>query len=275
MVLFWKWLQETKKLSKSTSSSYVIGASSFFSYYDLDLKLRGKIPDTQMKLDINIPTLENLQTMFRLSDIQGKTLLSLMGDCPCRIGELVERVIPQMKNKEFMIESAKEGIVGKVYLSDGTLELVNQLDKAGLTLPATKRGLSLMLERVCKIAGIPAFNPQLMRKVFFTTACNLNINRDILRVLMFKSLSKDVLTYLLSREELRQAWQQIINALPLEKQVNGKIDTLKDAIDLVMKVQRKMIEKELESEVSYHRGQYMELVEKPTDRQVLERYLES
>jgi hypothetical protein len=37
MVMFWKWLQD-KKLSKSTSSSYVFGAAAFFSYCDLDLK---------------------------------------------------------------------------------------------------------------------------------------------------------------------------------------------------------------------------------------------
>jgi hypothetical protein len=92
---------------------------------------------------------------------------------------------------------------------------------------------------------------------------------------MFKSVPKDILSYLLNREELREAWKQITNSIPLEKQVNGKIDTLKDAIDLVMKVQRKMIEKELDSEMSYHRGQYMELITKPTDREVLERYLKS
>jgi hypothetical protein len=70
IIMFWKFLQEKKNLSKSTSSSYVFGASAFFSYYDLDLKLKGRIPDTKMKLDVNIPTLEftdNVQTR-RLAD---------------------------------------------------------------------------------------------------------------------------------------------------------------------------------------------------------------
>jgi integrase len=230
MVMFWNWLQEEKGLSKSTSSSYVFGASAFFSYYDLDLKLKGKIPDTQMKLDFNIPTLENLQTMFRLSDLQSKTLLSLMRDVPCRVGDLVSKVIPKMSEKEFLIESEKENVVGKVYLSNETLELSNQLDKAGQALPTTKRGIAKMLERMCKTAGIPAFNPHLMRKIFFTTASNLNINRDIIKVLTFKSVGKDILTYLLNREELRKAWQEITNAIPLENKSsgNGKVTSLEE-----------------------------------------------
>ena len=268
MVMFWNWLQEEKGLSKSTSSSYVFGASAFFSYYDLDLKLRGKIPDTVMKLDVNVPTLENLQTMFRLADLQGKTLLSLMRDCPCRAGDLVERVIPQMKSEEFMIESEKEGVVGKVYLSTQTLELSNQLVKAGLSLPRTKRGIALLLERACKKSGIPAFNPQVMRKFFFSVGCNLNVNRDILRVLMFKSVGKDVLTYILNREELREAWFQIIIAIPLEPKNNTKSD--RETLDLVMRCLRRLIEERMPIE----KGEAIYEVGPPTDREVLVQYIQ-
>lgn len=243
IVMFWKWLQTEKGLSKSTSSSYVFGASAFFSYYDLDLKLKGKIPDTQMKLDVNIPTLENLQTMFRLGDLQTKTLLSLMRDCPCRVGDLAQRVIPRIKDKEFLIESQKENVVGKVYISSETLELNDQMVKAGLALPTTKRGLAMMLTRICKISGLPTFNPHIMRKVFFTTACNLNINRDLIRVLMCKSLSKDVLGYILNREGLRQAWQQIVGAISLESKANGRVGAVEQEL-AAMKETLTSLEKE-------------------------------
>jgi integrase len=275
IVLFWKWLQEEKKLSKGTSSSYVFGASAFFSYYDLDLKLKGKIPDTSMKLDVNVPTLENLETMFRLGDLQTKALLSIMRDCPCRVGDLAERVIPRIKDQEFLIESEKENTIGKVYFSDSTLELDNQLEKAGLGLPTTKRGIAKMIERICKVADLPIFNPHIMRKIFFTTASNLNINRDIIRVLMFKSVPKDVLTYLLNRSELREAWQQITNAIPLEKKANGKIGNLQEALDIVMRVQRKRIEKELSLQGYQIPSQGLGLIVKKTDKEVLEEYLKS
>jgi hypothetical protein len=274
IVLFWKWLQKDKGLSRNTASSYCIGAGAFFSYYDLELKLKGKIPDTSMKIDINVPTLENLQTLFRLGDLQTKALLSVMRDCPCRVGDLAKKVIPRMTEGTFLIESEKELVPGRCYISDMTVELGTQLQKSGLELPTTKRGIGKMLERICNIAGIPVFNPQIMRKIFFDTGCNLNINRDILGVLMFKAVNKDILTYLLSRNELREAWQQIINALPLEK-ANGKVSNLQEALDLVMKVQRKQIEKELQLQGYDITSQGMGLIVKKTDREILEEYLQS
>jgi hypothetical protein len=42
---FWKWMQKEKKLSESSSSSYVFGICSFFSFFDLGLKLKKLIPD--------------------------------------------------------------------------------------------------------------------------------------------------------------------------------------------------------------------------------------
>jgi hypothetical protein len=147
-----------------------------------------------------------------------------------------------MKESEFMIESEKANVVGKTYLSAETLELGSQLAKADLTLPTSKRGVAKMLERICKVAGLPAMNPHVMRKIFFTTACNLNINRDIIRVLMFKGLGKDILAYILNRGELRQAWEQITNAIPLEKKNNGTVSL---NVDLIAKALARLITREL------------------------------
>jgi hypothetical protein len=204
--------------------------------------------------------------MFRLGDLQTKTLLSIMRDCPARVGDLVERVIPRIKENEFLIESEKENVVGKVYISQETQDLYGQLEKASLTLPTTKRGISKMLERICKVCGLPAYNPHILRKVFFTTASNLNINRDILRVLMFKSIAKDVLTYLLNREELGQAWQQIINAIPLEKPT-GKADS---NIDDIARALARLIKKEM----TYPTVGLGLLVEEPP-METIRRFLES
>lgn len=154
VILFWKWLQEEKKLSANTSSSYVIAVRSFFSYFDLDLKLKGKIPDTKMRIERYTPTLEDLQKIYRLGDIQTKAVLSLMRDCPARIGDLVKRVIPRIKKKEFLIESEKETVVGKVYVSMETLQLFKQLEEAGVSLPKTKRGVGKLLEKACRIANL-------------------------------------------------------------------------------------------------------------------------
>lgn len=244
VILFWKWLQENKGLSENTSSSYVIGVQSFFSYFDLPLKLKGKIPDTRMKLERYQPTLEDFQKIYRLGDLQTKAVLSLMRDCPARVGDLVKKVIPRIKEKEFLIESEKETVVGKVYISEETLTLFKQLKEADLSLPRTKRGIGKLLEKASRIANIPKFNPQLMRKYFFTIATNLNLNRDIVRVLTFKSVSKDILTYWLNREDLRDFWKKVINAIPLESRPNGRISSVEEMVALLSRVLIKLIEEE-------------------------------
>jgi len=244
IVLFWKWMQNKKELSASTSSSYVFGISSFFSYYDLDLKLKGKIPDTKIKIEKYQPTLEDFQKIYRLNDLQTKSLVSLMRDVPARVGDLVKRVIPRVPEKEFLIESEKEGVVGKCYISEETLELYKQMEKANLSLPTTKRGIAKLLERACNVADVPKFNPHLIRKYFFTVGINLNINRDILRVLMFKSVSKDVLTYLLNRTELKDAWKLVVNAIPLEPRANGRVTDVEEMTTLLARALIKLIERE-------------------------------
>jgi integrase len=272
IVLFWKFLQDKKKLSKSTASNYVFGASSFFSYYDLELRLKNKIPDTQMKIDVNIPTLENLQNCFRLGDLQTKTVLGLMRDCPCRVGDLVKKVIPRMTEGTFLIESEKENVPGRVYISEMTLGLATQLQKSGLELPTTKRGIAKMLERICKIAGVPVFNPHIMRKIFFDTGCHLNVNRDILRILMFKTVNKDVLTYILSRDELREAWQQIVNSIPLEK-VNGKANQLD--VDTIAMALAKIIKRELGQSRGQYSSESLALMTEESPMETIKRFLES
>jgi integrase len=233
VVEFWRWCQTYKKCTPSSASSVTFGLASFFKYFELPLQLKRVIPNTSMKIEDYAPNLEDLQKVFRLGDLQTKVLLSLMRDSPCRVGDLVKKVIPQLPKKEFMIESEKENVVGKVYFADSTIELFNQMAKTGLSLPTTERGIAKMLEKACKVADLPPLNPHLLRKFFFSIGVNLNINEITLKVLMFKSVPKDVLTYVLNKENLKTSWQMIVNAIPLEKTSgNGaeRLDQLKDSM---------------------------------------------
>ena len=93
-----------------------------------------------------------------------------------------------------------------------------------------------------------------MRKYFFTTATSLNLNRDIVRVLTFKSVSKDILTYWLNREDLREFWKKVINAIPLEPRANGRVTDIEETVTLVSEciaemlrpiIERKLLERQL------------------------------
>jgi integrase len=232
--LFHKWLMDDKGLTDNSARSSVIAVQSFFSYYDLPFKTELSV--TKMKIENFTLTLEDLQKVFRLGDLQIKTLLSLMKDCPCRVNDLATKVIPKINNqKEFMIESEKENVVGKVYLSEETSELYSQLKRTGQSLPFTRMGIAKILDRASRIAEIPHINPHLLRKFFYSVGVNLNINDSVLKVLMFKAIPKSDLTYILNRNDLRDSWQKIVNSILLESKNNGKISNLQQEIDNLKK----------------------------------------
>ena len=175
----------------------------------------------------------------------------------------------QIQQEEFLIKSQKENVVGKVYMSKETQELFKML-KGKATLPTTQRGVDKLLQRACNNAGIPhKINQHLLRKLWISTATNLNLNQIIIKILSFKSVPEDVLTYFLDRTDLRDAWRKVIDALLLEPKANGRVDNLQEAMDLVMRALRKMIEKELKEEALISR------ILPATDEEVLRAYLES
>ena len=245
VIMFFKWLQKERKLSQNTARSYCIGVQSFFSYIGLPLRLRNKLPKLHMKLEGYSPTPEDLQKLYKFGDLQIKAWVALSRDCPARISDLLKITPKQIQQEEFLIKSQKENVVGKVYISEETQGLFEMLEGNG-TLPTTQRGVDKLLQRACKNARIPhKINQHLLRKLWISTATNLNLNQMVIKILSFKSVPEDVLTYFLDRTELREAWQKVIDALPLEPQANGRVDNLQEAMDLVMKTLRKMIEREL------------------------------
>lgn len=228
LVLFWKWLQSEQKMNANTSSSYVFGVSSLFRYYELPLTLKG-IPDIGMRLERYCPSLEDLQKLYHLNGIETKYLLSLMRDCPARVSDLVQ-IIPEMPSKEIEIRSKKENVEGKAFITDQSLELCQQMEQAGKTLPLTERGLGKLLEISCKNAGISKINPHLLRKYWFTIAANQGIGDLHLKILMFKNTDRRMRTYLLlNPTELRSSWEKVVNAIPLEQR-NHRVSNLEQQV---------------------------------------------
>lgn len=66
-----------------------------------------------------------------------------------------------------------------------------------------------------------------------TTATNLNLNDTTIKILEFKSVPKEMLTYFLDREELRSSWQRVIEALPLEPKTNGRVSNIEEILEKV------------------------------------------
>jgi integrase len=134
-----------------------------------------------MRVETYVPSVEDLQRVFSLGDVQVKTLLSLLIDVPARIGDICKKVIPKLPSKEFTIVSEKENVTGKVYVSETTLELFKNPRSE---LPNTPNGIGKVLKKAFETADLPSIHPHVMRKVFWSKGCDLGINRTLLRILL-------------------------------------------------------------------------------------------
>lgn len=231
IVQFYQWLQKEKEVSANTSRNYVIGIQSLFSYVGLPLKLKNKLPRMHMKIESWKPNLEDLQKIFRLGDLSVKAWMSLTRDVPARMSDLLRITTEQIKEGEFLLLSRKENVVGKCYISEDTKTLFGQLEDAKIVLPRTQRGIDKMMENICKVSGLQKrINQHLFRKIWISTAINLGLNETIIKILSFKSVPQEMLTYFLDRTDLKDSWKKVIETIPLESKSNGRITNLEQAI---------------------------------------------
>jgi len=239
VIEFFKWLQETQNLSQNSARSETIGIQSFFSYYNVRLQLRGKLPDTHMKLDAEKLTVEDLKLLWRFNDLRIKTWIAFARDCPARIGDLLAIRREQIK-PEFLIKSEKANVIGKVFLSEGTIELFEKYWKNvrkspyAFSSPHDQTNINRMLKGAAQKAGIKKkITQHSFRKLWITSAINLGLPDTVWKILSFKSVPQATLTYFLDREDLRDYWKKVTTFLSLEPQINNRVGDVKKTVDLL------------------------------------------
>lgn len=264
-----------KKVSKNTASAYIIPIMSFFTYMGTPLRLRKKIPRIHMKLEKWRPALENLQQVYKVGDISVKAWLSLSRDIPGRMSDMLTITNEQIQSGEWMIESKKENVVGKCYTSPETQELFKKLKNANIKLPKTQRGIDLMIDKACKIAGMPQrLNQHLLRKVWITKAIDLGTQETIIKILSFKSVPEEMLTYYLDRSDLRDYWKKVVDSMPLEPKGNGNGKAKQEDVDLIAKVVAKVI-RELRGDAYQGPSTGVGFLMEEEPMETLRKYLES
>ena len=279
---FFKWLQETKGISSNSARSYIIGVQSFFSYFDVPLKLKRKLPNLHMKLDAEKLTAEDLRKLYKYNDLTVKTWIAFSKDCPARIGDLLEIRRDQIK-PEFLLKSEKENVVGKVSLSEETIDLFEKFwanvpkSEYAFSTPSGKKydqtSINKMLRAATKKAGVnKKITQHTLRKLWITSAINLGLPEIVYKILTFKSVPPDMLTYFLDREDLRDYWKRVVDFLSLEPQANGRIGSLQEDMQLLARALIKLIEQEKRGR-SF--GAMLGILAKGklTEREYLEQYL--
>lgn len=256
VIEFYQWLQKKKGLSQNSARSEVIGVQSFFSYYSVPLQLRGKLPNTHMKLDAEKLTAEDLRNLYKYNDLSIKTWIAFSRDCPARIGDLLEVRRKQIKS-EFLLKSEKENVVGKVFLSNETIDLFKRY---WTTVPESEYAFSSptgykydqttinrTLKAATKKAGIDKkITQHSLRKLWITSAINLGLPEIVYKILSFKSVSPDMLTYFLDREDLGNYWKKVTDFLSLEPtaNANARVGNLEEDMQLLARALMKLIEQE-------------------------------
>jgi site-specific recombinase XerD len=242
IVLFYQWMQKEKGITENSSRSNIIAVQSFFAYVGMPLNLKHKLPDITMKLDAYKLTLEDLQKLYKYGDLATKAWISLSRDCPARVGDLLALVSQPVLREEMLFKSKKENVVGKVYLTPETIDLLN---RAKESLPKTQAGVDKLLVRACKDAGIEhKLNAHLFRKLWISIAINQSLNDTVVKILSFKAVDKAMLTYFLDREDLRTSWEKVIQALPLENKTNGRITQVQDDMAILARALGRLIQEQ-------------------------------
>jgi regulator of replication initiation timing len=230
-IQFFQWLQTSKGLTANSARARCTSVQSFYAYIDRPLKLKHKLPEITPKVETWRPSVEELQKIYACGDLVVKCWMSLSRDIPARIGDMLTITSSQIQQTDFELLSKKEKVLGRCYVSDQTRELFKQLETSGLKLPTTARGIDLMMDQACKVAGMPKrLNQHLVRKTFVTKCIDLGLTDSCWKVLVFKKVHSSDATYWLNPSKAKPHWQRVVDALPLVSKANGRFGAVEQEL---------------------------------------------
>ncbi len=249
---FHSWLLD-KGYSINTARTMCLGIMQLFRYYGVPIVLppQSKVSKTTITTKTYIPKIEELRRMFQVADLRGKVILSMGLDLAWRISDFLKikkENIPDL-NQETPIKfegiTQKEDVISSTFLSNETIELlkayVPTLPKENPYLfPSNGKkhvkdeAINNILKKYLKKAKIKIpqnkrFTFHSLRKRFLSTAYSLNIDHEVAKLLVGKSIGKAMETYL-EDVNLRNSFVEVREqALSLS---NGTIKSTMEAKDV-------------------------------------------
>jgi len=204
----------------NTARTVCLGIMQLFRYYNMGIKLRAGSPVSQTVVSTSdfILQPEHVRAMFHVArDLRSKLLVSMGNDLGWRISDILSIKRSELPNleQETPIEwiriTKKERVVAKSCLSKTTVSLLKEYLSSFPTDNLylfhnnaegyiDEETVTARIRDLARDAGIELGNMKLrwhcFRKMIISQAKNLGIDPDILRVLVGKSVKKDVLTYM-------------------------------------------------------------------------------
>lgn len=294
---FFSWMKEEKKHKQNTARVKANAVIQFLKYFDTPIKYRKSIGiyKTEIATGEHRLSVSELQEMGSVADLKEQVILEvfmlgLRVSDACRLEWRIFDVKDQEPPVPVEIMTRKEGQPAKTFISEefkGILEkyLPNINRENEYLLQSARKGhldeesLNWVLKDLAKRANLKlrgSLHWHSGRKLFMRTASSLGVNQWNAKMMVGKSVSKDILTYV-NGVNLAKDFLKVSRVLKLRpEKSNGRVDTAMEALDLVLKVLRKMCINELEAQgYTTETINLLRSYDRYTHKEILEEYLKS
>lgn len=228
---FHGWLLQ-RGYAINSARTYCLGILQLFRYHEMGITVRTGSPITQTVVTTGdfILMPEHVRAMFHTArDLQSKLLISMGNDLGWRISDIIgiqRNELPNLRQEppiEWVRITQKAKVVSKSCLSKATATLLKEhlssfptqnpyLFNSRAEGHISDETVTRRLRDLAKDAGIGLGNMKLrwhcFRKMIISQAKNLGIDPDIIKLMVGKSVKKDILTYM-SGIDVRTAFSKM------------------------------------------------------------------
>jgi len=276
---FHAWLIDKQGYAINSARTYTLGILQLFRFYEMPVTIAtgSDVSKTVISTKDFVPTSQQYRAMYQAADnLRDKLIIAMGLELGWRIGDFAKIRKEQLPNLDseapisFELITEKEDIIAKSFLSAETAQLLkewlatlkdstnpflfpsngqghidtdtvnnalrNLADKAGIKIPKRKR-----LRFHC------------MRKRFLSECANLSVDINTAKVLVGKSVSKDMLGYLSEvdhkaafiklHEKLRLVKAPIRKARESATDLEKRLDMLERMISLISAMNPELVRK--------------------------------
>ena len=245
--------------TQNSAVAYTEGIRALFRFYDMDVKdLPTEVTRKVRTVKDYVPTVQQYRDMFNAGNVLDRTIISMALDLAWRIGDFVtirKDMLPNLEQEApipFDLITEKEEVISKSFLSAQTVQLLKTYMKilkednpylypnsngSHYEPEAINKRMKVLGKKVkIKIPRGKRLRFHCFRKRFLSECANANIPITTAKVLVGKSVSTDMLTYL-SEVEHKKAFEVVHERLRLTEvkaTLNAKdkeIEALKKEIE--------------------------------------------
>jgi len=294
---FHGWLLE-QGYKINTARTACLGIMQLFRYYSMSITLRAGSPVSQTVVATNdfILQPEHVRAMFHVAkDLRSKLLVSMGNDLGWRISDILSikrEKLPNLEQDppiEWIRITKKEKIVGKSCLSKTTVTLLKEYLS---TFPTEnpflfhnnakghidEETVTARLRDLARDSGIELGNMKLrwhcFRKMIISQAKNLGIDPDIIKLMVGKSVKKDILTYM-TGIDVKTAFNKLQEVLGIRAFTEESEDIVKIMEGKIKGLENAMIQLENENQIFKTRTDLLQKEVKNLQDDVKELYLVS